>query len=289
MPLTGEDKAAAIEKYKDLKPEERKGLFGRLSRAIGNLFGSGDEVEQVNVSRTTVVLWPWIIEKAYAVLGGGYDSIGKGGYSLTPTLALMGQDTKAYNTEVSRRDQIVEDMNEEEASLVFDEARALIFRGGIVTVSTRSSEQVQARSDFIDSWRVSAATSQGITVDIDGGKFMSWSSLDRSLHPFIQVETGDGSLHSVDPQAITDEDKSILIEAVQAGRFVEVRSKAHMRNDGLQLVPRHVYTVDRAHRSGIRIHNPWGGFQPGRMIRPHEFAKYFHRINMSETPGPDRD
>ena len=27
---------------------------------------------------------------------------------------------------------------------------------------------------------------------------MSWSSLDRSLHPFIQVETGDGSLHSVD-------------------------------------------------------------------------------------------
>jgi hypothetical protein len=273
------------------RPEKKGGGWtGRVGGFFRGMFSRVKGVHTVEVFETTMVLWPWIIEKAFAIIGGGYSAVGKGGASIIPTLALMGSDSTAYFTEITSGGEVVEDMNAKEAALAFETVQARVMGGGVSTVGTRTHVEMRDRGPIDDTWRVRTADHLGIRLDASNYDLWSWESLGGRLNPYIQVETEEGGLYSVDPRAISRRDRQMIISAVEDLRVVEVHAKNFLQDDGLKLVPNHAYTVLAARPDGLELHNPWGYCHPGRPVRPDEFAYYFTNLYLSDigaAPSPE--
>ena len=278
----------AMIKHHGGRPVRKGGnLWAQASRTLSGMQNERAPVHTVRVNRNIAILWPWLIEKAYAAIGGGYERIGSGGYTNVAMLALMGTDSTCVDSQTWKHEEgewKTELLPPEQISMIFKSANARIRQGGVVTISTRSVEGMHERGVMDDLWKVRSADEQGIVVKMEKDQFYSWDNLGDYLNPFIQVEKADGSLRAVDPKKVSEEDKEALIAAVNAGRIVEVSSKTYLHEQGLKLVPGHAYTVLSVSSRGLEVHNPWGSYQPGREVRIEEYANYFDYMQISDVP-----
>ncbi len=266
---------------RDVSAEETAALkaqYAAEARALGTT------INTVRIETQTKVIWPWVVEKAYAALAGSYSAMGDGGWAELPTLALMGVDSNVIRTDAGTTQ-----MTDAQVGTAYGRLDTCIQQGGIATVSTRSTYGDMTGA-ITDEWRMSGANEHGFTIMRSDNNavtsYYEWKNIAETFVPDIVYRQRDGSPGVIDPQSFDlNTHPAVLIDAVSAGRAVVMHHKSLLGAAGLSIVPGHAYTAISVNNDQLMVNNPWGSYQPGRAVSAAEFADYFDDLTLSHTTG----
>lgn len=222
---------------------------------------------KVEGKRTKYVVWPWVMEKAYAMVVGSYGKI-DGGVSEIPMMAITGETPEYIGG--------IDGFNAVAVSALFTDMQNSLANSKPVKAGTQKPKLPALSSDCTVT---QADAAQGVKVvgsnDPTESGWVPWKDFFSQTISFA-IEDNDKSETRLADELDGDKDK-VLAEVNNPVVNQSVKcSMDILYGNGLWIAESHAYSVQNVAVSATLL-NPWGNFHP-RPISRAEFPQLFFSV-----------
>jgi hypothetical protein len=229
--------------------------------------------------KASVMLWPALMEKAYAQLVGGYEKAGAGGYAGDALEAITGQ--KAQNEGLPAKDSVLERFKQ-----LKQQGKAVICG----TLGSKENKKEKAFTEKDGTYKATLTTHEGESAEVVKNTLSIFD--DISKHQTKANDDGAGGItgDNIDKGTISYSDGKVELtfkkdnapdkpENLTADyQFRGLLDKA------LNVHAWHMYVFDKVDGDNLIFKNPWGFADP-KPIPADKFLELFTGITSEAVPA----